>query len=141
CPSPVAVSSEGASQPVAGTAVDKAGNAASTSASVNIDKTPPTINIASPANGLTVNNSNLQVAGSVSDNLSGVASMTCNGSPVTITSGSFSCNVTLISGLNSIQVQASDVAGNTASIPLSVTFNPVPVVPPKAIFITPSLVN
>ena len=141
CPSPVAVSSEGANQSVSAVALDKAGNSASASVSVNIDKTAPIVSITSPANGSVVTASSLQLAGSASDNLSGIASVTCNGSPVVLTSGSFSCTVALASGSNSIQVQATDVAGNTSSIPLSVTFNPVNVVPPKAIFITPTLVN
>jgi len=139
CPSPVTVSSEGASQATSGTALDKAGNSASTATSLNIDETPPLISISSPANGVSVSAAALQLSGSVSDNLSGVASVTCNGSSATLTSGSFACNVTLVSGVNSILVQAADIAGNRSSTPLSVTFNAIPVVPPKAIFIAPVL--
>jgi hypothetical protein len=139
CPSPVTVSSEGVNQSVSATALDKAGNSGNTAISVNIDETPPLISISSPSNGAFVSAAALQVAGSVSDNLSGVASLTCNGSPATVTSGSFTCNVTLASGLNSIRLQAIDVAGNTANGQISVTFNAVPVVSPKAIFISPVL--
>ncbi len=141
CNAPVTVATEGANQSVSGKALDFAGNSASTQASVNIDLTPPAISIASPANGATVSAAKLQLTGSVSDNLSGIAATSCNGVPASLTSGSFSCNVTLASGSNSIQVQATDVAGNTASTQLSVIFNPIPVVPPKAIFITPTMAS
>ncbi|HXB21755.1 MAG TPA: hypothetical protein VNV88_10255 [Candidatus Solibacter sp.] len=139
CPSPIAVSSEGANQPVSGIALDRAGNSASVATSVNIDETPPLLSISSPANGSSASVATLQLAGSVSDNLSGIAFVTCNGSPATLTTGSFACNVTLVAGINSIRVQATDVAGNIANTQLSVTFNAIPVVPPKAIFITPVL--
>ena len=43
CPAPVLVSAEGANQVISGQAVDKAGNTASTSVTLNIDKTPPGI--------------------------------------------------------------------------------------------------
>ncbi len=141
CNAPVTIATEGANQNVSGKTVDFAGNSTSTQASVNIDLTPPSISIASPANGAAVSAAKLQLTGSVSDNLSGVAAVSCNGGPASVTPGSFSCNVTLASGSNSIQIQATDVAGNTASTQLSVTFNPIPVVPPKAIFITPTMAS
>jgi hypothetical protein len=141
CNGPVTVATEGANQSVSGKAQDFAGNSASTKANVNIDLTPPSISIASPANGSAVSAAKLQLTGSVSDNLSGVAAVSCNGAPASLTSGSFSCNLTLASGSNSIQVQATDVAGNTANIQLSVIFNPIPVVPPTAIFITPTMAS
>jgi hypothetical protein len=141
CASPVTVSSEGANQMVSGTAFDKAGNSASANATLNIDETPPSISITSPANGSTVSAAQLQITGSASDTLSGVATVTCNGSSAVLTSGSFSCNVTLASGGNFVQVQAMDLAGNSANTQVSVAFTPVPVVPPKAIFITPTLAS
>lgn len=41
CPAPVTVSTEGTAQVVSGTAIDNAGNSASTSVIINLDKTPP----------------------------------------------------------------------------------------------------
>lgn len=43
CPPPVQVSSEGQSQSVAGTAIDKAGNSATANVIVNLDRTPPLV--------------------------------------------------------------------------------------------------
>src|SRR5205809_312206 len=141
CPAPVMVSSEGANQQVSGAAVDKAGNGASTSASLNIDETPPVVSISSPVNAVTVASASLQVSGTTSDNLSGVASVSCNGAIAVISGGSFSCNVSLVAGANTIQVQAADRAGNIAGTQISATFNANPAPPPNSILISPSLVN
>lgn len=43
CPAPITVITEGANQIVTGTAVDLAGNSASSSVTLNIDKTPPVL--------------------------------------------------------------------------------------------------
>jgi len=58
--------------------------------------------------------------GSISDALSGIASVTCNGSGATVQSGTFTCAITLSAGSNSIAVQATDVAGNTSTQSISV---------------------
>ena len=49
CPQPQTLTADGANQIVSGTATDNAGNTASTSITVNLDKTPPTLQaLASP---------------------------------------------------------------------------------------------
>jgi len=135
CPSPVTVVAQGVSQ-VNGTAVDKAGNSSQTTAFVSIDSVPPAVSISSPVNGATVSNSLLSVSGSVSDASSGVASVLCNGAAATFGGGAFSCNVTLNQGSNTVQVVATDAAGNSASANADVTYavppsnNPPPPPPP-----------
>jgi RHS repeat-associated protein len=126
CPGPTTVTTEGANQVVSGTATDAAGNSTSTSVTIKLDKTPPSIAITSPANGATVTASSLSVTGTVSDALSGVATVTCNGSPATVQSGSFSCSLTLTSGTNTITPQATDVAGNTSSTSENITLSNAP---------------
>lgn len=128
CPTPQTISSEGANQLIAGTATDVAGNAANTSVTIKLDKTPPTVAIASPPNGSTISLSTISIGlnGSEADNLSGVSTVTCNGSPAAISGSNFTCSVLLAQGANSISVQATDVAGNTSSSPLSLTFAPAP---------------
>src|SRR5215831_7849110 len=83
CPAPVTVSTEGAGQVISGQAVDQAGNTASTSVTVNLDKTPPLISaVTSPApNGARWNKSTVTVSFSCNDTLSGVS--ICP-SPVTV---------------------------------------------------------
>jgi hypothetical protein len=46
CPPPQTITSEGTGQVVSGTATDKVGNTASTSVTIKLDKTPPTVAIA-----------------------------------------------------------------------------------------------
>lgn len=128
CPQPQTISSEGAGQVVSGVATDKAGNTASTSITFNLDKTPPKVSITSPGNGSTISLSTVSISlsGTESDSLSGVSKVTCNGSPAVIAGSNFTCTVLLTQGPNSISVQATDVAGNTSSSPLSLTYAPAP---------------
>ena len=123
CPAPQTVTTEGASQIISGTATDAAGNSASTSITVKLDKTPPTISITSPANGATFTSSSAAVVGTVNDAVSGVSAVTCNGAPAIVQSGSFNCSITLTPGANTITAKASDVAGNTSSATENVTFS------------------
>jgi RHS repeat-associated protein len=113
CPGPVQVTTEGARQVVSATAVDKAGNTATVSATVNLDKTPPTLSITSPVSGAVVPLPSVTVTGNVSDSLSGVASVSCQGNAATISGSSFTCVVPIVAGPNTITVQATDAAGNS----------------------------
>jgi hypothetical protein len=151
CPSPVTVASDGVSQ-VNGTAVDKAGNSSQTTAFVSVDTTSPLVSISSPANGSNVSSSSLAVSGSVSDASSGVAGVLCDGAVASFSGGAFTCNLTLNSGSNTVQVVATDAAGNSASASASVTFSAPPTndppppppglnPPPTQILITPSVIT
>ena len=122
CPTPVMVTTETAGQMISGTARDKAGNSATASTTVKLDKTPPLVTITSPGNGTTVTTPGLTVNGTVSDALSGVAGVSCNGTPGVITSGAYSCTLTLTAGANAITVRASDVAGNSTTATVNINF-------------------
>src|SRR5258706_1095326 len=76
CPSPVLLTNEGAHQVVSGTVTDKAGNKATTSVTVNLDKTPPLISgtITPPPDAGGWNSSGTTVSFGCSDPLSGIAS-------------------------------------------------------------------
>ncbi len=77
CSDPVVVSAEGAGQVIAGTAVDKAGNRAETSVTVNIDKTAPVVDLSAAPGLLWPPNHKMidvLVSGGSSDSLSGIAS-------------------------------------------------------------------
>jgi RHS repeat-associated protein len=128
CSPAATITTEGANQIVSGTATDKAGNTASTQLSLNIDKTPPVLTVASPVNGSTVATPSLQLSGSVSDALSGIASVSCNSTATLVQAGSFTCSVGLTSGANTITVSSTDVAGNTATKLVSVTLANQPVI-------------
>jgi RHS repeat-associated protein len=122
CPAPIPVSTQGANQVISGTVVDTAGNTNTAKVTLNIDLTAPAVSIGSPANGSNLTSSPATVTGIVSDSLSGVASVTCNGASATVQSGSYSCAVPLTAGADTIAVQATDLAGNTSSQSINAIF-------------------
>ncbi len=78
CPAPVTITAEGAGQVITRTAVDKAGNTASASVTLNIDKTAPVADISAAPNILWPPNHkmvNVAMNGGSSDASSGVASV------------------------------------------------------------------
>src|SRR5262249_49484077 len=83
CTSPVTITTEGKNQTVTGTAVNNEGLSAKTSVVLNVDKTAPGVSIVSPPDGSTVTPPSITVSGTISDLLSGVASVTCQGAPAT----------------------------------------------------------
>jgi hypothetical protein len=114
CTAPVTKSSEGEGQQVTGTATDGAGNSATDTAVVSIDKTAPTISAApdrAPNSNLAANgkgwyNADVTVSFSASDALSGVASK--------------SADKVLGEGANQGATgTATDAAGNSASASVS----------------------
>src|SRR5439155_40418 len=111
CPDPVTVSTEGAGQVVSGTAVDSAGNQATVSVTLNIDRSRPTISaVVSPsANAAGWNNSDVRVSFTCTDGGSGIARCP---DPITVSTEGAGQVVT---------GTAVDVAGNQATA--SVTLN------------------
>ena len=126
CTPPVTVSTDGANQTISGTAVDRAGHNSTASVTLSVDKTAPSVSISSPANGATVSNAAVTVSGSVTESLSGIASVTCNGTAATLSGANFSCSLTLQEGPNTIEARATDVAGNVSTSNISVTFDTTP---------------
>jgi hypothetical protein len=115
CPTPQTISSEGANQIVTGTVTDANGLTSTTSVTLNIDKTQPTLVVASPADGTGFSTSLATVSGTASDALSGVSSATCNGTAASVSNGGFSCNISLTVGVNLVVVRVTDLAGNVAA--------------------------
>ncbi len=116
CPAPVPVVTEGANQPVTGTAIDNAGNTAQASVVVKLDKTPPVITATSTplANAAGWNSSDVTVTYACSDGLSGVVA--CPAPNVVSTEGK----------AQQITATVSDQAGNSASttVQLNIEKNP-----------------
>jgi hypothetical protein len=112
CPSPITLSTEGVNQVVSGTAFDKAGNAATASVTINLDKTPPIISgsINPPPDAGGWNGGAVTVNFTCADAMSGVAS--CS-SPVAVTS----------EGTTQVPGTATDVAGNTATANVTVNIS------------------
>jgi parallel beta-helix repeat protein len=121
------ISSEGVNQSATGTAIDKAGNSASTTVSgINIDKTQPQVTINTPANsGVYILNQILIADWSATDMLSGIASAVGtlpNGAPID----------TGIVGAKTFTVNAADNASNTATQTASytITYDFLGILPP-----------
>jgi len=109
CAGDVTLAEEGAEQRVQGIATDLAGNTANTSLSINLDKTAPTVNIATPAEGAgLLLSAQVPAVWLAEDALSGVASASG-----TVDSGVAIDTSSL--GLKSFTVIAKDLAGNQAS--------------------------
>lgn len=100
------------------TASDLAGNEASATRSFTIDRTPPVLSVASPRDGALIAGSTVTVFGDVSD--ASPVTVTVNGVPAPVGGGTFSAIVSLVNGANTITVVASDAAGNTSTVTLTV---------------------
>lgn len=105
------------------TAIDLAGNAATTTVTVKRDSTPPKVTIIAPLNGLLTNSPQIQVSGTVDD---AEATLSVAGAPVTLANKSFSVSYVLTDGENSIQVKAIDKAGNEGSAAVQVVLDAQP---------------
>jgi sugar lactone lactonase YvrE len=132
CTTPIVMTQEGANQTVTGTATDLAGNTASTSATVSIDATSPTISLA-PVTAVT-KQSTISISGTAADALSGLNGVTCNGTPATVSGSSFTCSVTLSEGTNALHIIAADRAGNQRLQSAGVLLD---LAPPVLSFVTP----
>jgi PKD repeat protein len=123
CPESQAVTVEGSAQTVSGEARDAAGNTAVASVTVKLDKTPPAVGITSPADGAHTRTSPVSVAGSSSDALAGIVSVTCNGQPATVTGSVYACSAALAAGAQPLTVAAEDAAGNVGTRAIGVTYD------------------
>jgi Glucodextranase, domain B/IPT/TIG domain/Bacterial Ig-like domain (group 2)/Kelch motif/Galactose oxidase, central domain len=140
CAPPQTVATQGANQQVTGTVTDAGGNTASITTTFNIDETAPTVTITSPTDGTGFSSSGITISGTAVDSLSGLASVSCNGTVVPVTSGSFSCNISLNVGVNLVVIQATDTAGNMAGSTLHLTLT-APLPAATSLQITPGNAN
>lgn len=110
---------------VTATAFDQSGNSALASITVTVDTgaedvTPPSIAINSPADGATLTVTNVAVTGTADDDVA-LAGVTVNGVAALVNGNTFSANVSLAEGANTITATATDAAGNSASDSVAVT--------------------
>lgn len=111
CAQPVTLSTDGSGQAVTGDAIDNAGNEASATLTVNIDKTAPTI-VFSGGQSYTVDQT-VAITCSTSDGLSGVASSDCSG----VNGDAYAFAI----GTTSLLARATDRADNSATATYSFT--------------------
>jgi hypothetical protein len=81
----------------------------------------PILTVGSPANGATVTDPDLTVAGATSDAV-GIAALTVDGKPVAVgDDGSWTTQVSLAPGANAVDVVATNVDGNSSEVIRTVT--------------------
>lgn len=123
-------------------ASDNDGNAAvAKTATFTIDTVPPTLQITAPSNDLITNQKTVTVTGKTDDATSKPVTVTVNGATVTVgTDGTFTKEVTLAEGANTITIVAKDKAGKTTTVTRRVTVNTsAPVI--KSITLSPNPVD
>lgn len=132
CPPDQVVSTEGFEQAIVGTATNNAGNQATATVHVSIDMTPPVVTLSPPTTsttGTTVFTPSITLSGTATDTLSGIASATCNGAPATVGGDAFECVASLTPGMNTVQAEAIDLAGNSSlSSALTFIYTVVPII-------------
>lgn len=121
CTAPAVIDTEGAGLLVTGTAVDRAGRRTSTSVTVSVDLTPPTVALLSPVDFAVTSAGSVLLTASVADALSGIVEARCNGAVAPVDSGQVSCSVPLRPGRNAVVLTARDAAGHTTSAGVTVT--------------------
>ena len=90
-----------------------------------ISTSAPTLNVTSPTEGLITNSENLTVAGTAAAGSDAVtlSEVTVNGEGVTLSGGSFSKQVMLTEGENTITIIAKDSIGKTTTVTRHVTLD------------------
>ena len=106
-------------------ASDNDGNAATQkSITLKIDTVPPTLNVTSPAEGLVTNSATLTVSGTTNDATSSPVTLKVNNKAVTVQgNGSWSTQITLSEGRNTITIVATDAAGKSTTVTRHVTLD------------------
>jgi len=110
-------------------ATDAAGNTSTADITVIADTIPPVVTITAPQDGMKTNVPVQTVTGTVND-ASPIQTANLNGTPLTFASPDYSIDHTLEEGLNTLTVEAQDMAGNTGSASIMVTLDTIPPNPP-----------
>jgi hypothetical protein len=105
-------------------ATDNAGNQQIDTRTVTYDLNVPVLAVTAPADNSTTIQSFLNVTGTISEAAT-VAVSVNNGSPQTaaISGSTFNATVNLVSGVNTIDITATDLAGNSANAKRTVTYD------------------
>lgn len=119
CPVPVTIGSDGAAHLVSAVVVDGAGNEASVSVLISLDRVAPSVIL--PGLPTDVATAALSFNAAVSDSTSGLVGATCNGVAAEAVTNAPGCAIILLEGRNVVLVAAADAAGNVGSASALVT--------------------
>ncbi|HEV7767346.1 MAG TPA: IPT/TIG domain-containing protein, partial [Thermoanaerobaculia bacterium] len=120
CGSPNYLFTDGAGQQVDGSAVDAAGNTTNLTVTVNVDTTPPLLTLDALPETIVTNGAQYALHGNVSEALSGMDRVQCNGAAVSWAGTAFDCSVALTEEWQTVRVQAWDRADNESVISMHV---------------------
>lgn len=94
------------------------------SVSFKIDTVPPELSVTTPTDKLITNKSTVTVAGTTNDATSSPVTLTINGVATTVyDDGTFSKDIALEDGVNTITIVATDGAGRTTTVTRTVTLD------------------
>jgi len=105
-------------------ATDKAGNQQVDSRTITFDPTAPVLTVSSPADNSSSSQSFITLTGTINES-STVSVSTNGGAPqaASVSGTSFTATVNLVSGVNTIVITATDLAGNVTSAKRTVTYD------------------
>lgn len=106
--------------------IDELGRSSIWYSKVYQDKIPPQLSITTPNNNTTTKKSKITISGQVSDNYDlseNKLTVKANSTFGTVTNNSFSIQISLSSGVNTINVIVEDKAGNKTTKEITITFN------------------
>ena len=101
-------------------AIDGAGNMATDTRSISFDANAPSVAIVAPADGLQTRTSVVELAGTMAPNVT----VTVNGTAALVSGTTWSRRVTLVPGLNTVTVAATDLSGKSTTLKRSVLYDP-----------------
>jgi RHS repeat-associated protein len=104
-------------------ATDLAGNQASDTRTITLDQTAPVITVTTPADNSKTAQGLLTVSGSVDKAATVLVTLGGNAQPAALTGNAFSADLNLTSGTNTIEVTATDLAGNKSTVKRTVLFD------------------
>lgn len=119
CTGPYPVTTEGQNIPVTGTCTDTLGAQSQLTVYMNIDKTPPDLEITSPLDGSVVYASEADIYGFADEELSGLVGVSCNELPVEVNEALFNYHTGLETATNEITCVGADAADNVATASIS----------------------
>lgn len=100
-------------------AVDAAGNTTADSRTINFDVTKPYISILSPVDNSYTANTMLVISGTVDK----TSAITVQGKTAIVDGNNWSATVELLAGVNTIEIAATDLYGNSSSAKRSITLD------------------
>jgi len=108
---------------IAVVATDAAGNTATASVTVTVDRSAPAVAIVTPVTGSFMPGPSVAIAGTVAD--AAIASVDVNGVPAVVSGGAFTALVPVNDGAVTLVATATDRAGNSATAAATITVDSV----------------